>query len=210
MTNQTGLINNIFSSPVYTVKRDSNLSPKEEKEIEDVIEEGMHKNQGNSTSDNYFIFNTKLNFLKRFCEEQLKIYVKQVIDPKEEVDIYITQSWLNITKPGESHHDHSHANSIASGVFYISTEESDNIKFTDPNRSIKGILKFEPEEYNHWNSDTWFFPVTNNELLIFPSWLVHQVDPNKKATTDRISLSFNTFTKGIFGDPKNLTELILR
>ena len=210
MTNQTPEVHGVFPCPVSITKRDTNLSPEEEKEIEDIFEEGMHKNEGNSTSNNYFIFNTKLNFLKRFCEEQLKIYVKTVINPKEKLDFYITQSWLNITKPGESHHNHSHANSIVSGVFYVSTEEDDNIKFTDPNNRAKGILKFEPEEYNIWNSDTWFFPVNTNELLIFPSWLVHQVDPNEKATTDRISLSFNTFAKGIFGDTKNLTELILR
>ena len=135
----------LFPSPVYIVKRDSNLSPKEEKDIGKIIKEGLHKETGNSQSNNSYIFNGKLKNIKQFCEEQLNIYVKEVINPKEKLDFYITQSWLNITKPGEYHHEHSHANSIISGVFYISTEEDDKITFTDPNNKVKELIKFEPK-----------------------------------------------------------------
>ena len=210
MTNQAQ-IHGVFPTPVYIVKRDTNLSPKEAKEIRKIIEkEGMNKNTGNSTSNNSYIFNGKLKKLKQFCEQQIKQYVEQVICPKEELDYYITQSWLNVTKPGEYHHDHSHMNSIVSGVFYISTEEDDKITFTDPSAKVKEMIKFEPKEYNIWNSITWFFPVNNNELVLFPSWLDHKVDTNEKATTDRISLSFNTFVRGKLGSRADLTELILK
>ena len=203
-------INSIFPCPVYIVERDSNLSPTEEKEIEKIVKEGMKRNSGNSSTINSYIFNGKLKKLKQFCEEQLNIYVKEVINPREELDFYITQSWLNITKPGEYHHIHSHQNSIISGVFYISTEEDDRITFSDPNVRLKELIKFEFEEFNLWNSATWFFSSNNNELLLFPSWLGHQVDENKKATTDRISLSFNTFVKGNLGKESELTKLILK
>ena len=143
MTNQAHAIHGIFPCPVYIVKRDSNLSPKEEKEIGKIVKEGMYKNAGNSTSNNNYIFNGKLKKIKQFCEQQLKIYVEQVIAPKEELDFYITQSWLNITKPGEFHHEHSHPNSIISGVFYISTEEDDKITFSDPIGKLKERIKFD-------------------------------------------------------------------
>ena len=203
-------IHGIFPFPVYIVKRDSNLSSKEEKEIRKIVKEGMYKNSGNASSTNSYIFNGKLKKLKQFCEEQLKIYVEQAIVPKEELDFYITQSWLNITKPGEYHHDHSHQNSIISGVFYISTEEDDKITFGDPNGKLEELIKFEPKEFNIWNSASWFFPSVTNQLLLFPSWLDHKVDINEKATTDRISISFNTFVKGTLGSRKDLTELILK
>ena len=211
MTNQDHTIHGVFPTPVYIVKRDTNLSPKEAKEIRKIIDkEGMYKNAGNSTSNNNYIFNGKLKNIKQFCEEQLKIYVEQVICPKEELDFYITQSWLNITKPGGYHHNHSHQNSIISGVFYISTEEDDKITFTDPNVKIKELISLEPKGYNLWNSITWSFPSITNELVLFPSWLDHRVDPNEKATTDRISISFNTFVGGTLGSRKDLTELILK
>ena len=204
-------IHGIFPCPVYIVKRDTDLSPKEEKEIGKIIEkEGMYKNAGNSTSENTVIFNSKLKEIKQFCEQQIKIYVEKIINPKEDLDFYITQSWLNITKPGQFHHSHYHSNSIISGVFYISTEEDDKITFSDPNRKVKELITFAPKEYNLWNSGTWFFPSVTNELVMFPSWLDHKVDVNKKATTDRISLSFNTFARGILGEKDGPTELILK
>ena len=213
MTNQQPpayAIHGIFPTPVYVIKRDSNLTPKEETEIRKIVKEGMYKSLGNSYSNNSYIFNDKLKNIKQFCEQQLKIYVKEVINPKEELDFYITQSWLNITKPGEFHHEHSHQNSIISGVSYISTEEDDKITFSDVNAKLKEFISFEKEEFNIWNSSSWFFPVNNNELVLFPSWLNHKVDRNEKATTDRISLSFNTFVKGTFGSRELLKELILR
>ena len=204
-------IHGIFPTPVFVVKRDTNLSPKEEKEVRKIIEkEGMYKETGNSQSNNSYIFNGKLKNIKQFCEEQLNIYVKEVINPKEELDFYITQSWLNITKPGEYHHQHSHQNSIISGVFYISTEEDDKITVTDPNAKLKELIKFEKKEFNIWNSGSWSFPSVTNELMLFPSWLGHRVDTNEKATTDRISISFNTFVRGTLGIRNDLTELILK
>ena len=190
----------LFPTPVYTIKRDSDLDSSEEKDIEDIIEGGIHQDGTlDHHSDNTYIFDTKLKNLKEFCEQHIKNYVEQVINPEEELDFYITQSWLNITKPGGSIERHWHANSIVSGVFYLSVEEGDKIIFEDPNVKVKGILTIKPKKGNFFNSFSCIFPVNNNELMLFPSWLEHGVLPNKKATRDRISLSFNTFTRGIFG-----------
>ena len=205
------VLSGIFPCPVYRAKRDTNLSPREEKEIRKIIEkEGMYKNTGNFTSNNSYIFNDKLKKIKEFCEQHIKKYVEQVINSKEELDFYITQSWLNVTKPGEYHHEHYHVNSIVSGVFYISTEEDDKITFGDPNAKLRELIKFEPKEYNLWTSTVWFFPSVTNELVLFPSWLNHRVGVNEKATTDRISISFNTFVGGTLGVRKDLTELIIK
>ena len=199
----------LFPCPVYCTHRDSDLEPPEIKDIEDIIEEGMHPNVGNSTSENSYIFNTRLYNLKEFCEKQIKIYVNEIISPKKELDFYITQSWLNVTKPGESHHQHNHPNSIISGVFYVSTVEDDEIMFYDPNTIEKSRMKFEVTEYNLWNSNTWSVSVKKNDLVLFPSWMGHSVSQNENATTDRISIAFNVFARGIFGTIDNKDELIL-
>ena len=211
MENMENVIHGVFPTPVYIVKRDTNLSPKEEKEIRKIIDkEGMYKNAGNSTSNNNYIFNGKLKKIKQFCEQQIKQYVEQVINPEEELDFHITQSWLNITKPGENHHSHFHSNSIISGVFYISTEEGDNIIFNDPNSKIKKFLTIETNPNHPPSAIHYSLHSINNGLLLFPSWIEHGVKPNVKATRDRISLSFNTFVKGNLGERKGLDQLILQ
>tara|TARA_R110002167_G_C12437687_1_gene630508 strand:- start:73 stop:711 length:639 start_codon:yes stop_codon:yes gene_type:complete len=200
----------LFPVPVYIAERDSNLTSKEKKEIKIIVGE-MHRAVGNTISDDSYIFNKHLKTLKQYCDYHIKKYVDEIINPTEKLDFYITQSWLNVTPLGGYHHTHSHQNSIISGVFYISTVEDDKITFADPNYKIKMASPwFKKENFNIWNSTTWFIPVKNNKLILFPSWLSHQVELNEKATTDRISISFNTYVKGKLGDANELTELILK
>ena len=202
-------LHGLFPTPVYVGKRDTNLTPREEKEIKEIIDEGVHNNISNITSNNSYIFDDKLKEIKQFCEQQLKIYIKNIISPIGELDFYITQSWLNITKPGESHHEHSHSYSIISGVFYILTEEDDSISFSDPNIKVKEVIKFD-SEFNMWNSAYVTIPIKTNEILLFPSWLDHKVMPNEKATSNRISISFNTFVRGTLGKENELYKLVLK
>ena len=214
------MIEGVFPCPVYIIKRDLNLSPtqslrlqqEEEIEIENIIEEGLLFNMGsNSNSISSYIFDTKLKKIKQFCEEQIKIYVEQIICPVEEdLDFYITQSWLNVNRPGESHYEHCHSNSIISGVFYISTEEDDSITFIDPNYAVKDRILFKTKSSNIWNSEQWSFQSNINELILFPSWLNHMVNPNPKATKDRLSISFNTFVRGTLGEITSKNKLILK
>ena len=202
-------IEGMFPLPLYIAKRDSNLDSTEEKEIEDIIEEGMYLDS-NMTTHNTYIFNNKLKKLKQFCEMHIDNYVKQLLNHEEEINYYITQSWLSITNPGEYHHPHYHSNSLISGVFYLATEEDDSITFEDMNFKIKQQINIEPKEWNVSNAVTWTFPAITNELIMFPSWLNHRVLVNEKATTDRISISFNTFVSGTLGVKTNLNELILK
>ena len=204
------VMSGIFPTPVYSIIRESTLIPEEEGDIAKIIEGGMYKNSGNSSSVNSYIFNDNLRDIEQFCGQQLETYIEEVISPKEELDVYITQSWLNVTNPGGFHHPHYHPNSIVSGVFYIAVEEDDNITFGDPNVKMREWFSCEKKDINVWNSVTCGFTVHSNELFLFPSWLTHQVEANKKATKDRISISFNTFIKGTLGQQKDLTELILK
>ena len=206
-------IHGIFPIPVYSVKRDSDLDSTEEKEIEDIIKGGLRVNAENSFSNNSYIFNTKLKKIKEFCEQHIKIYVKEIINPKQDLDFYITQSWLNVTKPGESHNVHSHTNSIISAAFYIQTDVGQTINCYDPNRRIKQTNAVDIEKSrtnNIWCGEGICFEVKKNMLMLFPSWLEHGVQPNKQQTKDVISISFNTFVKGNLGQRKNLNQLILQ
>ena len=197
----------IFPCPLYVTKRDSNSDSIEEKEIEDIIKEGLCKvGDLDHHTNNTYIFDTKLKNLKEFCEKHIKIYVKEILNPKQELDFYITQSWLNVIEPGGNIHRHWHANSIISGAFYQTVEETDKLCFHDPlDRRTKCMISIEPNGITGG-----IIMVEDNLLVLFPSWLEHSVEPNEKATRNRISLSFNTFTKGTLGDNDKLMGLILK
>jgi hypothetical protein len=82
--------------------------------------------------------------------------------------------------------------------------------FSDSNKRLREMISLQQKEFNIWNSTEWFVPSNDNELLLFPSWLVHEVLPNETATKDRISISFNTFAKGNLGTAAGLNELVLK
>ena len=203
------VINNIFPTPIYTTKIDREFT---KQELQFVKKQKKHcmSNTGNiNTKDNYVLNRKEFKNIKKFLDKHCKNYLNTVICPKNNINLYITQSWLNYTEANQYHHKHAHPNSIISGVFYFDSDiKNDKILFS----SNKGYEQIKPiideTKYNIWNSETWFFPVKTGNLFMFPSSTNHQVK-NKQGSNTRISLAFNTFYKGTVGSNKALTELIL-
>jgi len=169
---------------------------------EDVVE-----NIGNATTkNNYVLRDAVLTQLHDDLQASLQEYFSSIINPASKVTPYITQSWINYTKPNGFHHKHAHSNSFISGVFYINADkEKDKLFFY---KKDKPMFKVKPREWNVFNSESWFFQVGTYDILLFPSHLEHMVEPTTSGE-ERVSLSFNTFLKGSVGEQLSLTELIL-
>tara|TARA_Y100001973_G_C5143654_1_gene304238 strand:+ start:231 stop:857 length:627 start_codon:yes stop_codon:yes gene_type:complete len=201
------IIHSIFPIPIYTTKMNRGFT---KQELQFVKEQKKHciKNQGNiNTKDNYILNRKQFKNIKKFLDKCCKDYLDTIICPKNNVKLYITQSWLNYTEANQYHHRHEHPNSVVSGVLYFDSDiKNDKILFT----SSKGYQQIKPEidntKWNLWNSGTWFFSVETGNLFMFPSSTTHQVE-SKKGTNTRISLAFNTFYKGTVGSNSELTEL---
>jgi len=203
------IIQNIFPTPIYTTKIDRGFT---KQELNFVEQQKKHctNNQGNiNTKDNYILNRKEFKNIKKFLDKHCKDYLDTIICPKNNIELYITQSWLNYTEANQYHHRHEHPNSVISGVLYFDSDiKKDKILFT----TSKGYQQIKPEtddaKWNVWNSSTWFFPVETGNLFMFPSSTTHQVE-TKQGNNTRISLAFNTFYKGTVGSNSDLTELIL-
>jgi len=170
-----------------------------------LLNQERRPNEGNQSSvDNYLLHDPTMVRLVVAIEEKITEYAKEVW--KAEVKPFVTQSWLNWTKPGQHHHKHAHPNSLYSGVLYIDVEDDrDRITFYQ-----SGYQQIKPTyyEWNRWNSESWWLPIKRDQMVIFPSSLTHMVEtvPGEVIGKERVSLAFNTFAKQI-GDNKSLTEL---
>ena len=196
----------LFPEPIYFSNLGRKLS-KEEFEIITKYKKETCENAGNTTSlDNYVLENKALNNLKKDLHTKVIDYFSEVVCTNDSIIPYITQSWINYTEANQFHHRHNHPNSYVSGVFYINTDkEVDKIRFFKDD--FKRI-ELECKKFNEFNATSWDTAVETGDVILFPSTLVHGVDP-KQGTNLRLSLSFNVFLKGKLGNNLELTELVL-
>jgi hypothetical protein len=198
------MIENLFPAAVGFYDLDKPLSEKELQFIKDLE---TRNNEGNTTSiDNYLLKSKEMKRIAAFIDKCVQDYFQTVYAPKHKVKPYVTQSWANYTNKGQFHHKHSHPNSFISGVFYVSADpEKDRIFFyKDGYQQIKVTT----EDWNLWNSESWWLPVETGKAVLFPSSLTHMVE-TVQAEDTRISIAFNTFLEGVTGDSQKLTELLL-
>eukprot|EP01012_Entosiphon_sulcatum_P015890 TRINITY_DN20856_c0_g1_i1.p1 TRINITY_DN20856_c0_g1~~TRINITY_DN20856_c0_g1_i1.p1 ORF type:complete len:248 (+),score=36.87 TRINITY_DN20856_c0_g1_i1:22-765(+) len=93
-----------------------------------------------------------------------------------EADLFV---WASVHANGSYHMAHTHPGAVVSGVFYVSVPEAaGNLVFEDP----RGPLPPFDNRFVHEPAE--------DQLVLFPSWLVHQVTPTA-GESPRISISFN-------------------
>ena len=101
----------------------------------------------------------------------------------------LCQGWINVNPPGAFNAPHDHSGFALSGVYYASVPpegRSGAIEFLDPRvnanaYTIEGAACF--------NRKFIINPKPGN-LLVFPSYLTHWVQPNGDST-DRVTVAFN-------------------
>mgnify|MGYP001170235622 CR=1 FL=1 len=120
--------------------------------------------------------------------------------------------WANINKRYSHNRNHIHPGALWSGVYYIQApEKSGRIWFTDPRGEAHMLMPRYKERQNFTWREVYYEPVVGR-LIIFPAWLVHEVEPNlnKEFEEDdsrgwRYSISFN-FNQGHRPDAKPRKE----
>ena len=202
-------VEHLFSIPLF--KTNYGKISSKEKKVADKYINNLQENSCNYTSLERHILDKDFPELRKFIEQSIVSYVEEIIIGEEydqdKLSFPITQSWLNLTQPGGTHHSHCHRNSVLSGVFYFQVnEEVDGITFR--NNIPEKTIALEPTKYNRYNSPQWRVLVKEGHLLMFPSHLYHSVDV-VMTPIPRISLSFNVYPRGTIGHPLDLTELTI-
>ena len=102
--------------------------------------------------------------------------------------------WININGKGDYNELHHHPSCDLSGVFWIKTPvDCGSIVFNSPQDFVqaKELKYYTSQVREDWKQfENYYFPPTAGLVMIFPSFLLHQVRPNK-SNQDRISVSFN-------------------
>lgn len=143
------------------------------------------------------------------CVQQLRVFAWQALGRMvQELNQYSTQemqrlqisshTWFHVTRHGGFTILHTHPMASWSGVYCVTPGE------TPPDRPESGILRFHnPHHYSNYFLDagnlklrapyhhgTWSVPLQPGQLVLFPSWLQHEVLPFY-GSDERITIAFN-------------------
>lgn len=195
----------LFPYPLMVCGKKYEFTGSEKKYISELE---MVDNSGNLMSKNDKVLDSKeLSNLKLFIDEQIFNFKKNLLKIKDENEIYITQSWVNNSNPGQFHPKHKHPNSIISGVVFLDDNANENLPPIRFHRTLEMFaLDFRFDDLNEFNASAREFDPAQGILMLFPSLLEHDVEKN---TSDRMrtSISFNTYVRGVVGGREQLTEI---
>ena len=115
-----------------------------------------------------------------------------------EYEAYIDNMWANVSPKYAFNRTHVHPGVIYSGVYYVqSPANCGRIYFSDPRvqaQMLRPRISDEGRKEGYNWTEVFFEPI-EGRLILFPAWLVHEVEPNlaeeQGDAGDRISISFN-------------------
>ena len=123
----------------------------------------------------------------------LKKYTTNVLKYKN--DFKVTTSWFTKTEQNQFSIMHNHANSMFSAVYYFGNNINSKIKFEKKSLSMWELT---PTEHNEFNCGTDVMSIENGTIIIFPSYLSHQVLEHNDDSI-RKSLAINFIPVGEIG-----------
>ena len=92
--------------------------------------------------------------------------------------------WANVNSPGSRNSLHTHKEDELSCVYYLQGTDTGDLRFPNPANLLGDCCKTSP-----FTRDFLFAP-TDGDLIVFPSWLPHEVEPNL-SNRERINVAFN-------------------
>ncbi len=133
-----------------------------------------------------------LQSLGRFINECLQSVARQEkwVAPAR----FQIEGWANVNRYAAFNKVHNHGGSHLSGCYYVAVPpKSGGIVFRDPREVCHMMIL----PYVNQNDRNLFFKVAPQpgDLLVFPSWLLHEVEPNM-THEERVSVAFNARVEG--------------
>jgi len=170
----------------------SKLNSKYVKMMEPVVEnESANQQQNMLIHSGRFCYQSNEDLHVRYENvKQVCVAVEALIKEKYNLNVEIKDSWLNVNGINGFNYEHNHSG-IISGCFYVHVPEDSNSDIVFHNPAIRSESC---PVINKFNERYMMVTPESGDLILFPSWLTHHVEPNK-SQQNRITIGFNAFLK---------------
>ena len=179
---------------------------KGEREVLSNIQTIKVKNGSNSISiDKYIFSDSRLNRVKEYFFSKAKEYSEDVLGISNQLKL--THSWMTLNKKGGKHHTHVHRNALLSVVYYPQIQDgSFEVIVPESNLELHTNLKFDIKKPTIYNQHKWSIPLNNNDVVIFPAWVLHSGSVNQ-SDLDKVLIAANFYVTGKLGEEDEVNEL---
>ena len=129
--------------------------------------------------------------LQRLLDRHVQRFASALQFDLQGRELAMTDCWVNVMPQGVTHGLHLHPLSVISGTYYVRTPKgSPGLKFEDPR--LDRYMGAPPRQADaRAENRSWItLPASAGAVLLFESWLRHEVPPNP-VRSERISISFN-------------------
>jgi uncharacterized protein (TIGR02466 family) len=192
----------LFSAPVYV----NNVGPFERPDLEALEYSSTIPSGGvynfRSSVDKKVLDRPEFRHVHEIVMREVNVYARQLLRVNERIEFYVTDSWVNLHRRGQSAGAHVHHNSLISGVLYLHvTEATGDLVF---HRDLLSLVPFPPaldldmEAFNIYNCKSWSYKPKTNDICLFPSVVMHSAERNE-SDDERACLAFNVFVRGEIG-----------
>ena len=187
----------ILSYPIYEFKSDISLAEKVLIDLQNQ-EYFLLKDEGSSSKfcPNYF-HEELFNFFETSISELKRTYFH------DHLDFPIVDCWANKYNMMQTMRNHTHSNSVISGLYYVTSHES---------MGATSFSILDPWTTNHIDEGYDLLKITKNKsyitadvqptagtLLLFPAHVSHRVKSLNKPNDIRYTVAFNAFPSGEIG-----------
>lgn len=207
-------IENIFPTPIAIIKVPNHFFKIGEffNNVPHRPENPHKETYGTRSADSYILNRPEVEKFKEYITFNITEYSQKILNLAS-LEYRITQSWISFKHPQQQHIQHTHPNSVVSGVFYWELNDTSLPKINFHKAEVTNTFQLLPthikgEVKNQGFGDTASINIEPGMLVLFPSYLPHSVSINETKHV-RKSLAFNSVPKFSFGEEGSLTELKL-
>ena len=188
---------NIFTTPLFITKvNNTKIKNKMIKKLNNAISKKHTLKISNEGGAHTVGFGQDKDLTKIF-EEKINEYFTS-LNIKKKFEWYICNYWINKNNKGDFNVPHSHVSEHIqfSGIWYLDVPQNGaKVVFLNPDKTISMGFTYnffdDPVAYSYYSVCP-----ENGVLLLFPSNVVHYVQPNL-SNQARISLAFNISLKEV-------------
>ena len=128
----------------------------------------------------------------KVLDQHVAAFVKDLEFDLGDQELVLEDLWINILPEGGTHASHLHPHSVISGTTYVAMPEGASaLKLEDPRHSRMMAAPPRTKGARRELQPFIYMKPTVGDVLLWESWLRHEVPLNMADDEERISVSFN-------------------